>query len=754
MDARICTDFRSEIGLHKTNRGLFEREVLDDEERRKELYKCLIEIRNKAKSRDLIQTDTHRFLHVLQRSGKLQRCYTQNFDGLEARAGLNVDMESKDCNAVQLYSNFDYFRCSYCRHLTGWDSVREAALASGKIILCPECVSRVEERRRRGGRTNIYVGHLRPNIVLFQDIDDPLSETKASIIDKDASSRLNILLVVGTSLAIDGPRYDLKSKLIPAVRRNGGKVIYVNNNLLPKAFFKPVVDYTFEMDCDLWVRNIAAREPSLRKEEAGQGSRRLPCGFDFRPKAKTVGEVIKEAELKLVSIGDYSDVQFRARTKEEVREDLSPFLPSRWLSTSPLMCILSLFGWVESTTVLHSKHVEFGVNDVRKRKEMLEGPIWLIGRKHTRIIIPHNPSDHWILIVVDVPIRTISYYNSLPGYDLDSCCEFVKTQMKRVGEKIGQDYSTWNPSIEASSHQQGNSSDCGIYLLENARRLSQGEVVNGAPIEADSLRIFYAELLLARSLYEASEQIMLKSVLYPEASRSWQVGVAPRSYALNLDSTRAKRRKLQIEEVEAQTAYVDESGRDRDEGSTEQLDLAAMKANLSTLFQSSPSCPWMKYLERFANCRLQRSKAPIKYIRASRLLQMVTAFACPKHFVALKKAVAYYRVLAPEEVIQAPLDLSSHLYTRFVRAYFTSLIDKGKNLFQDQSRHMVFQNGCAITKSIKAMVVKIRIRGSSAPSEQVETGRSYLFKIELASDDEIRNTAPGSTLLIDAFDYL
>ncbi len=84
---------------------------------------------------------------------------------------------------------------------------------------------------------------------------------------------------------------------------------------------------------------------------------------------------------------------------------------------------------------------------------------------------------------------------------------------------------------------------------------------------------------------------MLKSVLYPELLRLWQVGAAPRSYAFNLDSTRAKRRKLQIEEVEAQTASADKSGPDWDEGSTQRLDLAAIKANISTLFKSSPSCP-------------------------------------------------------------------------------------------------------------------------------------------------------------------
>ena len=329
--------------------------------------------------------------------------------------------------------------------------MRETALASGEVVPCPECASRVEERRRKGGRTNIHVGQLRPNVVLYHDIDDPLSENKARIIDKDAESLPDVLLVVGTSLAIDGPRYELKNRLIPAVRRNGGKVMYVNNHPPPKAFSKPVVDHIFEMDCDYWVRELAAREPSLRGDRPVQDPLRLSCGFHFQPKAKSVDEVIREAKLRLISIGDYSDMPFRTGTKEEVIEDLSPFLPSTWLSTSPLMCVLSLFGWGESTTILHSKHTEFDMNDVQKRKQMLNGLIWPIGRKHTRVIIPHNPGDHWILIVVDVPTRTITYYSSLSGYHPSDCCEFVQAQMKRVGEKFGRDYSGWISPFESVS---------------------------------------------------------------------------------------------------------------------------------------------------------------------------------------------------------------------------------------------------------------------------------------------------------------
>ena len=114
---------------------------------------------------------------------------------------------------------------------------------------------------------------------------------------------------------------------------------------------------------------------SLLCERIGQDPLRLSYGFDFQPKTKSVDEVIKEAEFGLISIGDYSDMEFKTRTKEKVMEDVNPFMPFNWLSTSPFIYVLSLFGWGELTTVLHSKYTEFDMNDVRKRNEMLNGPV-------------------------------------------------------------------------------------------------------------------------------------------------------------------------------------------------------------------------------------------------------------------------------------------------------------------------------------------------------------------------------------------
>lgn len=253
LNNRVTQNFQSETNLHKINRELFDKEILEDEERWKELYKCLIDIRNMFKSEDLIQTDTHQFLQILQRSKKLQRCYTQNLNELKVRAELNADMKFKNCEMIQLHDNLEFFWCSYCKHMTSWNSIYEMTLIAEEIISCSNCVSMLEEWWTREKRTNIYVKHLWSNIVLFYNIDDSLSKRKVNIIDNDANSRSEILLVIDTSLTINDLRYELKSKLISATHHNNEKIIYINNRSSLKVFCKSVVDHIFEINCDIWM---------------------------------------------------------------------------------------------------------------------------------------------------------------------------------------------------------------------------------------------------------------------------------------------------------------------------------------------------------------------------------------------------------------------------------------------------------------------------------------------------------------------
>ncbi|MCJ1359677.1 MAG: hypothetical protein MMC33_009679 [Icmadophila ericetorum] len=133
-------------------------------------------------------------------------------------------------------------------------------------------------------------------------------------------------------------------------------------------------------------------------------------------------------------------------------------------------------------------------------------------------------------------------------------------------------------------------------------------------------------------------------------------------------------------------------------------------------------------------------------MRAFRLLQMVASFGCPEHFVALKGAITHYRLLGLEEVLNTPLDLSSHLYKvgiwteclglinailqRLVRAHFTSLINEGKDLFPDGSGQFDLQSGSAITKAIKAMVVRIDPRMKGWDSSNNLTERSAFLDVQ------------------------
>lgn len=128
--------------------------------------------------------------------------------------------------------------------------MRKTIFAFKKILLCFKCASKIEERQRREERINIYVKYLRLNIVLYYDIDNSLSETKEKIINQDAKLTSNILLIVNILLVIDDSRFELKNKLISTIRQKSKKIIYINNKSSLKTFFKLIIDYIFEINCN------------------------------------------------------------------------------------------------------------------------------------------------------------------------------------------------------------------------------------------------------------------------------------------------------------------------------------------------------------------------------------------------------------------------------------------------------------------------------------------------------------------------
>jgi len=76
-------------------------------------------------------TPTHKFIRSMDINKKLVRCYTQNFDSLESKAGLEIGGK-----VIQLHGNILTVRCMKCRAVTEYP--REGA---GPFD-CPECSKR------------------------------------------------------------------------------------------------------------------------------------------------------------------------------------------------------------------------------------------------------------------------------------------------------------------------------------------------------------------------------------------------------------------------------------------------------------------------------------------------------------------------------------------------------------------------------------------------------------------------------------
>ena len=99
---------------------------------------------------------THRFLKTLDAKRKLLRSYTQNFDGLEERAGLigsssnQAVADEKACGRprantvrnIQLHGNIHRVRCIFCSAQFPCTAEHIECFSVGLAPDCPECQAR------------------------------------------------------------------------------------------------------------------------------------------------------------------------------------------------------------------------------------------------------------------------------------------------------------------------------------------------------------------------------------------------------------------------------------------------------------------------------------------------------------------------------------------------------------------------------------------------------------------------------------
>lgn len=138
-------DFRSHDGLYAQGKGkkkakdLFSADVFRSPEATEEFFRFTASMQRLTSQAE--PTVTHKLAKKLAKTGKLLRCYTQNIDALEVKAGLAYATAVKEGHVVQLHGNVHRVRCA-----CGWqgECTKEVTddFAEGDAAPCPACDDR------------------------------------------------------------------------------------------------------------------------------------------------------------------------------------------------------------------------------------------------------------------------------------------------------------------------------------------------------------------------------------------------------------------------------------------------------------------------------------------------------------------------------------------------------------------------------------------------------------------------------------
>ncbi|KAJ1891431.1 NAD-dependent deacetylase hst3 [Kickxella alabastrina] len=223
---------------------------------------------------------THQFIRTLADRGLLLRSYTQNIDGLERKAGLNVwDPYMKKGNdeyvpwqaaqSIPLHGSMDHLVCQLCSSSYAFSECPaedgDAARSAGDA--CPDCFERSETRRALG-RRQLPAGKLRPTVVLYEE-PHPHCEDIGRIISHDArtlGSRqprsestgrvapTNVVLIFGTTLKVPGCRQLVKQMAMAAPAST--VTVLVNNEPVCGKSWDGIIDYQVIGNVEDWCARV------------------------------------------------------------------------------------------------------------------------------------------------------------------------------------------------------------------------------------------------------------------------------------------------------------------------------------------------------------------------------------------------------------------------------------------------------------------------------------------------------------------
>ncbi|KAI5967933.1 PEX29 [Candida margitis] len=356
-------DFRSENGLynmikHKYPKSIVRGQDLFDinlfrDETSLEIF-CTFMERLYHHSLSAKPTESHKFIKHLKDKGKLLRCYTQNIDSLEQNVDLNLGINQQDfevgrsgkfreswnnLDVVQLHGNLHKLSCTNCFAEYEWSNEFKTMFNQGINPECTNCFNKYQQRLYSGKRMTGHIGVLRPDIVLYGE-NHRQSEILSQGLTNDLKSKPDLLIIMGTSLKVDGVKKLVKS-LSKQIHERGGKVIFINKTSLSKMWHS-YIDYEILCDCDQFIRILKAEIPDLFLTQEQLDSKKLKNkahervimpsdAYKLIVKQETGDEVSNNAKCKSVQVkveSGSADVSSSSsstspvRVKQEVTNDI------------------------------------------------------------------------------------------------------------------------------------------------------------------------------------------------------------------------------------------------------------------------------------------------------------------------------------------------------------------------------------------------------------------------------------------------
>ncbi|KAI5956500.1 HST3 [Candida jiufengensis] len=293
-------------------------------------------------------TETHKFLKHLKDKGKLLRCYTQNIDSLEKNVNLNLGIEisnfeennEKNCNSIsaiipnknqkfkenwnsldviQLHGNLHKLSCTQCFKNFNWSNEYQTQFNQGLNPECSNCYAKYEERLYSGKRITGNIGILRPDIVLYGE-NHPQSEILSLGLSNDLKLKPDLLIIMGTSLKVDGVKKLVKSLANEIHKKPNGKVIFVNKTSLSKQWSN-FIDYEILCDCDEFIKLLKSEIPDLFLTQEQIDSKKLKnCAKEYIKPINKKSIKIKQESTKIKQ-EPFSNISIKEEKPNIIKED-------------------------------------------------------------------------------------------------------------------------------------------------------------------------------------------------------------------------------------------------------------------------------------------------------------------------------------------------------------------------------------------------------------------------------------------------